>query len=291
MKIAVASGKGGTGKTFVSTNLFCTFRLNGLSACLIDCDAETPNSLVFFRTKRINQTDVTEYRPVIDASKCVFCGQCYEYCNYNAIFYLPALNKIQLLSDLCHGCGACSVACKYDVITDSHKSVGEVSSYEFADDEGGCLIEAKMHVGVYSPIPVIKSAIKMAINQNTEIMIFDAPPGTSCSFIQTVYPADYVILVTEPTPFGLSDLKQAVDTLKELKKEFGVIINRAGIGNSDVYHYLNQESISLIGEIPFDKSIASYYSKGDIVINKLSSVRTIFEKIVDKLIQYGNSNN
>ncbi|MDD4636298.1 MAG: ATP-binding protein [Bacteroidales bacterium] len=291
MKIAVASGKGGTGKTFVSTNLFCTFRHRGLFTSLTDCDAETPNSLIFFRAKRVNQTVVSEYRPVIDASKCLFCGQCYEYCTYNAIFYLPALQKIKLLNDLCHGCGACSVACQYDAITDSQTSVGEVSSYEFADEEDGCLIEAKMNVGVYSPVPVIKSAIKIALQQNAEVMIFDAPPGTSCSFIQTVYPVDYVILVTEPTPFGLSDLKQAVETLRELNKEFGVVINRAGIGNKDVYHYLNEESITLIGEIPFDKSIASCYSKGEIVIDQLSSVRTIFENIADKLIQYGNRDN
>ncbi len=291
MKIAVASGKGGTGKTFVSTNLFCTLRLRGLSSCLIDCDAETPNSTLFFHTKTLDETDVTEYRPVIDASKCVFCGKCAEFCNYNAIFYLPALNKIQLLDDLCHGCGACAVACKYDAIIDSSTSVGKVTSYELAHEEGVCLFEAKMNIGVSSPVPVTKSAIKKAMQQDAEYLIFDAPPGTSCPFIQTVSYADYVVLVTEPTPFGLSDLKQAVDTLKELRKAYGVIINRSGIGNRDVYNYLNKESITLIGEIPFDKQIATSYSKGKIVINEISSVRMIFENIADKLILYGNSNN
>lgn len=269
MNIAVASGKGGTGKTFFSTNLYHSLRGMNYSVCLVDCDAEVPNSFIFFPVKKVKEYVVTEYRPVLDRTNCVLCGKCAEYCNYNAIFFLPAMNKIQLLDDLCHGCAACSVACDYSAIRDSYKFIGKVTSYK-TDEDGACMFEAKMTPGVSSPVPIIKSAVKMAkeqaVKQNIDYVILDSPPGTACPFIQTASHADFVILVTEPTPFGLSDLKQTVETLKTMNKEMGVVVNRAGIGNRDVYQYLEDESIPLLGEIPFDKEIALCYSEGKIAV-------------------------
>src|SRR5574344_15920 len=201
----------------------------GYSSLLVDCDAEAPNSFIFFPVKKLSEDVVTEYRPVLDRSNCVLCGKCAEYCNYHAIFFLPAMNKIQLLDDLCHGCAACSVACNYSAIRDSYKFIGKVTSYK-TDDDGACMFEAKMTPGVSSPVPIIKSVVKMAVKQANQ------------------QHADYVVLVTEPTPFGLSDLKQTVDTLKTMGKEMGVVVNRAGLGNRDVYQYLEKESIPLLGE-------------------------------------------
>lgn len=294
MNIAVASGKGGTGKTFFSTNLYYSLRGMNYSVCLVDCDAEVPNSFIFFPVKKVKEYVVTEYRPVIDRTNCVLCGKCAEYCNYNAIFFLPAMNKIQLLDDLCHGCAACSVACDYSAIRDSYKFIGKVTSYK-TDEDGACMFEAKMTPGVSSPVPIIKSAVKMAkeqaVKQNIDYVILDSPPGTACPFIQTASHADFVVLVTEPTPFGLSDLKQTVETLKTMNKEMGVVVNRAGIGNREVYQYLEDESIPLLGEIPFDKEIALCYSEGKIAVKDIPSLNVEFENIVNKIVRYGNSSN
>ena len=294
MNIAVASGKGGTGKTFFSTNLYHSLRGMNYSVCLVDCDAEVPNSFIFFPVKKVKEYVVTEYRPVIDRTNCVLCGKCAEYCNYNAIFFLPAMNKIQLLDDLCHGCAACSVACDYSAIRDSYKFIGKVTSYK-TDEDGACMFEAKMTPGVSSPVPIIKSAVKMAkeqaVKQNIDYVILDSPPGTACPFIQTASHADFVVLVTEPTPFGLSDLKQTVETLKTMNKEMGVVVNRAGIGNREVYQYLEDESIPLLGEIPFDKEIALCYSEGKIAVKDIPSLNVEFENIVNKIVRYGNSSN
>ncbi len=294
MNIAVASGKGGTGKTFFSTNLYHSLRGMNYSVCLVDCDAEVPNSFIFFPVKKVKEYVVTEYRPVIDRTNCVLCGKCAEYCNYNAIFFLPAMNKIQLLDDLCHGCAACSVACDYSAIRDSYKFIGKVTSYK-TDEDGACMFEAKMTPGVSSPVPIIKSAVKMAkeqaVKQNIDYVILDSPPGTACPFIQTASHADFVVLVTEPTPFGLSDLKQTVETLKTMNKEMGVVVNRAGIGNREVYQYLEDESIPLLGEIPFDKEIALCYSEGKIAVKDIPSLKVEFENIVNKIVRYGNSSN
>lgn len=288
MKIAVASGKGGTGKTFIATNIFYTLLKNNYRAILVDCDAEAPNSVAFFETKLIKESEVTQLVPVINRDSCTFCAKCHEYCNYNAIFILPPMKIIKVIEDLCHGCGACSVACKTGAISEKPVSLGKVAVY--STNGLPVLIEARMNIGVMSPVPVIKSAIKQIDNQ-ADILILDAPPGTSCSFIQTVASADYVILVTEPTPFGLSDLKQSVETLKTISKPCGVIINRAGLGNNDVSNYIIQNEIPLLLEIPFKKEIAGLYSKGKIVSESDSSFAKQVLTVVENMMEeYGNSN-
>ncbi len=273
IKIAVASGKGGTGKTFVATNLFYTLLKNNYRAMLVDCDAEAPNSVAFFETKLIKESEVTQLVPVINTDTCTFCGKCHEYCNYNAIFILPPMKIIQVIEDLCHGCGACSVACKIGAISEKPVSLGKVALY--STNGLPAINEARMNIGVMSPVPVIKAAIRQ-IDNHADIVILDAPPGTSCPFIQTVASADYVILVTEPTPFGLSDLKQSVETLKTINKPCGVIINRAGLGDNIVYNWLKENNIPLLMEIPFDREIASIYSKGHLLVEKKINYKTQF---------------
>jgi len=232
-RIAVASGKGGTGKTFVATNIFYSLSRQNKSVTLVDCDAEAPDSVAFFDAKPVDVKEVTQLIPVIDTEKCTFCGRCREYCSYNAIFILPPSRIINVIEDLCHACGACSVACRDNAITEHPYVLGSVTRFSLNSMSASnpeSILEARMKIGVLSPVPVIKAAIK-EIDNDTEIVIFDSPPGTSCPFIQTVARADYIILVTEPTPFGLSDLKQSAETLRTMDKPFGVIINRAGIGD------------------------------------------------------------
>ena len=211
MKLAVASGKGGTGKTLVATNLFHVLRKHGYEPTLVDCDAEAPNALSFFRINHVRVTEVHHQVPVIDETKCTFCGKCHEYCRFNAIFILPGLKVIHVLEDLCHGCGACTVACKYGAIAEHPLPLGVVGVYTMNGSE--CLVEARMKIGAMSPVPVIRAAVDKA-GKTQGTLVLDSPPGTACPFIHTVASADYVILVTEPTPFGLSDLQQSVETLK-----------------------------------------------------------------------------
>jgi MinD superfamily P-loop ATPase len=284
IKIAVASGKGGTGKTLVSTNLFWTAQQAGWPVTLVDCDAEEPNVAEFISGEVTNSFTVSQKIPVIDPESCVFCGKCFSYCNYNAIIYLPANRFIQVVEDLCHDCGACSVACKFGAITEKEKQLGTVKSMSLNSQAE--LVEACADVGVYSPVPVIKKAIKAVADQN--LTILDSPPGISCPFIATVESADYVILVTEPTPFGLNDLKLSVETLMQLQKPFGVIVNRAGLGNREVYDWLKQNKIQLLLEIPFDREIARIYSEGELLAEKKPESQLQFKQVlkaVEKLVK------
>ncbi|MFY9161490.1 MAG: ATP-binding protein [Paludibacteraceae bacterium] len=286
-KIAIASGKGGTGKTFISTNLFNVLQKRDFNIALVDCDAEEPNDREFIRGELQISQKVTQKVPVIDESKCSYCGKCKEYCNYNAIFFLKDTKMIKVLDELCHGCGACSVACGDNAIVEKDDILGSVNQYGVS--KNSALIEARMNVGIYSPVNVIKSAIKEA--NGFDIILLDSPPGTSCPFIQTVATADYVVLVTEPTPFGLSDLMQSVDTLKSMDKSCGVIINRADLGNKDIYDYLQLENIPLLMTVPFDKKIAVSYSNGELLTNLYPDWDIKFNQLYDTIIeQYGNSN-
>jgi MinD superfamily P-loop ATPase len=280
IKIAVASGKGGTGKTFVATNIFYSLIKNKIDSVLVDCDAEAPNDLSFFNTDPVGSFEVTQLIPVIDTDKCTYCGKCHDYCNYNAIFILPPMKIIKVMDDLCHGCGACGFVCKDKAISEKPDILGRVSSYSLNGKSS--LIEARTRIGAMSPVKVIKSAIRH-IRNHIQVAVLDSPPGTSCPFIQTVSAADYVILVTEPTPFGLSDLKQSVDTLREIERPFGVIVNRAGLGNDDIYRWLNENMIPLLLEIPFKEEIARIYSECRVLSEVDNNYAIQFFKLAERI--------
>ncbi|MGE4587219.1 MAG: P-loop NTPase [Mangrovibacterium sp.] len=279
MKIAIASGKGGTGKTFVSTNLFELARMQGRQVSLADCDAEEPNVAEFLRGKETSGSKVFQHVPVIDPEKCTFCGKCFEYCNYNAILFLPDNRFIQVIPDLCHDCGACQAACRDGAITEREKLLGTVKA--FRTDEKAWLVESRSEVGVYSPVKIIKQAIREAGRQ--PLCLMDSPPGISCPFIATVDPADYVVLVTEPTPFGLNDLKLSAETVEQLGKPFGVVINRAGLGSDMVHRWLKEKQIPLLLEIPFDRDIARIYSEGKILVQENPHYRNIFKQLLNSI--------
>ncbi len=275
-KIAVASGKGGTGKTTVAINLF-HFLIDEKhkQALLVDCDVEEPNSNLFLKGKEIDSEEVYIKVPYIKTSKCVYCGKCYDYCAFNAIMFVKELSFLKVMEDLCHGCGACSYACKYNAIEEKDKTLGKVNSYEY---QGRKIIEGELNVGVATPVPVINAARKK-IDQQAEVVIYDAPPGTSCPAVATVEDADYVILVGEPTPFGLNDLKISVEAFKKMGKQMGVVINKSGLGDRAMYDFLEKENIPVLAEIPFTKEIAETISNGEIFIKKHKEYRKIFEKI------------
>ncbi len=288
MKIAVASGKGGTGKTLVTTNLYYALQKAGLSVSLADCDAEEPNALSFFPGGDKSEQPVYQSVPVINTDLCTFCGRCHDYCNYNAIFILPPAKFIRVIEDLCHGCGACTVACQDGAITEKEQALGLVSSCSAGS--GNKLIEGRMKVGVFSPVPVIKATVRS--QTDSELILFDAPPGTSCPFIQTVATADMVILVSEPTPFGLSDLRQSVETLRTMNIPCGVVINRAGLGDDAIYRYLEEEQLDLLMEIPFSRELARLYSAGQLISEEDPGWQDRFVQLYEKIkAKYGNSDN
>jgi MinD superfamily P-loop ATPase len=285
MTIAIASGKGGTGKTLISTNLFWTIQKKGIPVTLVDCDAEEPNVSEFIRGEVFSSNTVSRYIPVIDPDKCVFCGKCHEFCNYHAIVYLPSANFIKVVDELCHDCGACTYACESGAISEKVKTIGKVDACYI-----NChaqIIEARAEVGVYSPVPVIKQAIKEA--KGFELKLLDSPPGISCPFIATVECADYVILVTEPTPFGLNDLKLSIETLLHLGKHFGVIVNRANLGDKEVYRYLQKNNVPLLMEIPMDKDIARIYSEGLLLVDEIPGYQSKFFQLYNSVLQLNNA--
>lgn len=281
MKIAIASGKGGTGKTTVAVNLFY-FLSQKTEVQLIDCDVEEPNDLLFFKyAQKKYSKEVFTLVPEIDTNKCTFCKKCSDWCEFNAITIVKNLEFADVSNDLCHSCGACSVACEFAAITEHPRPLGVIS--EYSTKFGARVIEGRLEVGSALQTSLIKEAKKYAERPEL-ISLFDAPPGTSCPVVETVSDADYIILVTEPTPFGLYDLQLTVELIRELKIPFGVIVNKAGLGSKHIYKYLEENKIELIGNIPFSKAYASSYSKGDLLQNIPEELAAYYEQAVEKLL-------
>ena len=237
MKIAIASGKGGTGKTTVAVNLYLAIeKYWDKNVTLMDCDVEEPNDVLFFQDALVKEEkQVTQIIPEIDPDKCTYCRKCAEYCEFNAILIIPPAQYIKVSPDLCHSCGACFVACQYDAIKEIPFHIGNIRHIDILKGNG--LIEGRLKVGLPLQTPVIRKLKKEKAKTNG-ITILDASPGTSCSVVNTISDCDYVILVAEPTPFGLHDLKLMVDLIYDLKKQFGVVINKANLGDNDIYKYL-----------------------------------------------------
>ena len=272
MIISIASGKGGTGKTTVATNLALSLG----EAQLIDCDVEEPNANIFLKADIAESVDVTVDIPKIDKEKCNFCGKCSEFCAYNALAVVPS--NVLVFPELCHSCGGCELVCPQDAISWSKRAIGKIE-HGVVDEFD--FYHGLLNVGESMAIPVLK-ALKRKVDTNKNV-ILDAPPGTSCPMIETLNGSDYCILVTEPTPFGLHDLKLAVDVVQHLNIPFGVIINRDGVGDKKAELYCQQEKIPVLMKIPHSKEIAQLYSKGIPFVRELSIWREEFVKLFKKI--------
>lgn len=293
-KIAIASGKGGTGKTTVSVNLFHFLNEKTKEkVALIDCDVEEPNDAIFFPdVKTTNEKEIFQLIPEINIEHCTFCRKCVDYCEFNAIVVIPSVKFAEVNGTLCHSCGACLVACQDDAITEKPESIGKVSYYR--TEQGEELIEGRLKIGSAMQTTLIKS-LKSLRPKEKDIILYDAPPGTSCPVVETVSDTDYVILVTEPTLFGLHDLKLMVELLEELEKPFGVIVNKAGLGDLSVYKYLNEKGIELLGEIPFSKGYAAAYAGGQLFDEIPEDIRHSYQNIIEtleqKIVRHEGNNN
>lgn len=269
MKIAILSGKGGTGKTTVSNNLAAITP----EAVLIDCDVEEPNSHIFMHPEREKEETVTTGFPVIDDEKCTHCRKCADFCHYNAIIAGPTLTMP--MKDLCHDCGGCRLVCPVDAISYDQKSIGTI--YSGTSRFGTKLIYGQLKTGELSGVKII-DRVNEIVEQESLILV-DSPPGTSCSTVAALENCDYAVIVTEPTPFGVSDMKMVVEMLREMSIPFSVIINKAGLGDDEVYEYCRSENLLISGEIPFDREVAVAYSTGHLAVEVSGKYKDLYTKI------------
>ncbi len=276
MKIAIASGKGGTGKTTIATNLACSIARMGRGAQYLDCDVEEPNGHIFLKPEIEETQDVTMGVPEVDHQLCDGCGKCGELCQYSAIVCLKG--NVMTFEALCHSCGGCMAVCPQSAIKEKQRKIGIV---EIGRANGVLYGGGKLDIGVIQSPALIRHVKQKAPNSDT--VVIDAPPGTSCPVIEAVKGADFVLLVTEPTPFGLNDLILAVDMVRELGLAFAVAINRSDIGDNRVVEYCQQEGIEILLEIPNDRLIAEAYSQGIKIIDALPGYEEKFAHLFQKI--------
>lgn len=276
MKLTIASGKGGTGKTTISTNLASYISEIGSKVVLADLDVEEPNSALFLKSKLKNEEVFNKMVPNWEVENCALCGECAKVCAFNAIVALPS--EILTFHQLCHSCYACSELCPTNSLPMKPTRIGEIKEFEC---ENFSFVEGRLDLGQEMAVPLIAGVMEYVQKRfKDHLMVFDAPPGTSCPVIEASKESDFVILVTESTPFGLNDLKLAVETMRVLNQKFGVVINRHGIGDDGVEEYCLKEDIPIITKIKNDKNIAKLYSNGELIYNKIEHFKNSLEEIV-----------
>jgi MinD superfamily P-loop ATPase len=272
MIVAVASGKGGTGKTSVAVNMALSIG----NVQLLDCDVEEPNAHLLLNPNIQSTEPVYVLVPHINERLCAHCGECAKFCQYNAIFVSPS--KTLFFPELCHSCGGCTLACPKQIITEENRRIGAL---KFGSVEDVKLVYGELDVGEPMAVPLIK-AVKRQIQDNTNV-ILDAPVGTSCPAIETVRESDFCVLVTEPTPFGLHDLKITVEVLRKMTIPCGVVVNRAGIGDDKVYQYCKEGNIPVLMEIPYQRRIAELYSRGVPFSLEISEWKKNFQSLFSEI--------
>ena len=278
MKIAIASGKGGTGKTTIATNLACSIAGMGKDVQYLDCDVEEPNGHIFLKPDIEETQNVTIGVPEVDTEKCDGCGKCGQLCQYSAIICLKDI--VMTFEQLCHSCGGCMLVCPTGAIKEKPKEIGFA---DFGTANGVKFGQGRLKIGDIHTPSLIKRVKSNSIDEG--VVIIDVPPGTSCPVIEAVKGVDFVLLVTEPTPFGLNDLKLAVGMVRELKNPFAVVINQSDLGDDQVQQYCDGENIQIILEIPNDRRIAEAYSVGKMIIDVLPEYKKDFTGLYESVSQ------
>ncbi len=272
MKIAVASGKGGTGKTTVATNLAYAAASAGNEVSFVDCDVEEPNAHLFLKPEIAEEKPAEKLVPEVDEDSCTLCGLCGDICQYSAI--VPVGQRVLTHPDLCHSCGGCTLVCPVEAIREVPRRMGLVEK-----GRAGALhfAQGTLDVGEPSSPPVIRAVKAVALP--AEVVILDAPPGTSCPVVETVRDCDFVLLVTDATPFGLHDLKLAIEVLDCLDMPRGVVINRADLGDDRVRRYCREKSLPVLAELPDDRRVAEAYSRGELASRALPAYESHFREL------------
>jgi len=276
MRIAVASGKGGTGKTTVATNLAWVAAAGGRDVAYLDCDVEEPNGHIFLKPAIAEERVIERLIPEVDPDRCTHCGQCGQICQYSAIVCIG--RQTLVYPELCHACGGCTLVCPAGAIREVPRPIGLLRLGTSGAVRFG---EGVLNVGEHISPPGIR-AVKQAAPA-ADLIILDAPPGTSCPVVESVRGCDLVILVAEPTPFGLYDLKLACEMVRALRLPFAVVINRCDIGDEEVRRYCARNRIEVLAEIPDDRAVAEAYSQGELASLAVPGfgdrVRGVLEKL------------
>ncbi len=282
MIITVASGKGGTGKTTVAVNLALSLAagqesVGSANPLFLDCDVEEPNAALFLKPTIREHREVGQMIPEVDFEKCTYCGRCAEVCQYHAIAVVG--EKVLVFPELCHGCGSCTLNCPTEAIHEVLDVIGtigrgRVDGIEFA--------QGTLNVGEPMAVPIIRQLKQWVIppQPGDRLVILDASPGTACPVVESMRGADFVLMVTEPTPFGLHDLRLAVEVARdELGLPVGVVVNRDGVGDQGVDEYCEAEDIPILMRIPLDRRIAEAYSEGTPLVEVLPDYREQFQAL------------
>jgi MinD superfamily P-loop ATPase len=279
MRVAVASGKGGTGKTLVATNLATVLSAEERIA-LLDCDVEAPNAHLFLKPTLHESHEISKRVPVIDEARCSRCNVCVEACEFGALAFMAG--HALVFEALCHGCGRCGLVCPEDAISERDHPLGVI---ETGDVDGRFpFAHGRLHIGEAMASPIIR-ALKQEAPER-EWIILDAPPGTACPVISAIHGVDVVVLVTEPTPFGLHDLRAAVGVVRTLEIPAVAVINRDGVGDDGVERYCADEGLPVLLRIPFDRRIAETGAAGQLLIDALPEWREPFVRLASDLREF-----
>jgi MinD superfamily P-loop ATPase len=271
LKIAVLSGKGGTGKTTISCSLFSALD----KCCYVDCDVEEPNGFLFLKPDLTGHQPVNVPVPEINDTLCTSCGACVDICQFNALAMVQG--KVLLFEELCHHCGACALACKPMAITEIERTIGTI---DFDREEK--FLQGRLNIGEPAGVPIIRDLGKKAIKKNDCIsIIFDCPPGASCAVAAVLDFCDYALIVTEPTPFGLHDLKIAAELVKLKGKACGIVINKSGDRDRPTMNYCTESGLDIVLKLPYDRGIASSYARGILPVENNPELINQFRKMYD----------
>lgn len=281
MIIAVASGKGGTGKTTVATALAIALVDSDRSVSCLDCDVEGPNAHIFIKPALDQRKNVDLLIPEVDADLCTGCGRCAEVCQFHAIVVLGGQTLV--FPEMCHGCGSCALVCPEDAITEVPQTLGIL--------EGGLSLDGinfghgLLNIGEPMAVPVISQLKKWRDYMDADIVVLDSPPGASCPVVESVRGADFVLLVTEPTPFGLHDLRQAYELTQEVNIPAGVIINRDGIGDTGVDDYCREAGLLILMRIPMDRRFAETLARGEPLVAAFPEYLPLFRDLYTNIVE------
>ncbi len=296
MKIAIASGKGGTGKTTVATNLALAAARRGLRVAYFDCDVDEPNGHLFLKPTITTSRPAGRLHPSVQESLCTHCGQCGAICQFSAIVCVG--QKVLVYPELCHACGGCALVCPKDAITEVEQPIGAIetgTAHADAERSGTAatirFVQGTLRIGEAMSTPLIRQLKEESLrSQNLgdpDLAIFDCPPGASCPVIESVRGADLVLLVTEPTPFGLNDLRLAVEMLQAIGLPMAVAINRAGEDEQETRAFCGSQGIPVWAGIPDDRRVAEAYSRGELAFDEAPAFHQAIEEILNRLWQTG----
>lgn len=278
MIVAIASGKGGTGKTTVACNLAAALQC---PVVLADCDVEEPNAHLFLQLQWDVVTPITVNVPVVDAQKCTLCGACQDLCRFKAVAVLP--ETVLTFPELCHSCGGCALVCPAKAISWGSRRIGE----RRAGRRGPIrLVDGCLRIGEAMAPPLIRNVRRAAADiSECAVILVDAPPGTSCPVVASLWGADYVVLVTEPTPFGLNDLALAVAAVKKMGIPCGLVVNRCDLGDDRMDAFAHRESLPILLQIPFDRKVAEAYAQGHLLVEVFPEWREMMRGLYDAVVR------